>query len=229
MLKIYPADSRGGADYGWLKTSYSFSFAEYYDPERMGFGALRVVNDDFIAPGAGFPTHPHQNMEIITFVVKGSLAHKDDTGGNGKTSYGEVQVMSAGTGVLHSEFNASDTEPAELFQIWIEPNQYHVHPRYQQGRIDLNKEESLLVGPKEKADLWIYQNAYITYVQKQEEQYTYQMNNEENGLFVLVIEGDVVIQNQKLGHRDAVEITNEKAITFNILSAAQILCIEVPM
>ncbi len=131
-IDIHRAESRGGADYGWLKTRYTFSFANYYDPNRMGFGALRVLNDDTIEGGGGFGTHPHENMEIVTIMLEGTLAHRDNTGSEGALRTGEVQVMSAGTGIRHSEFNGSDTEPIRLLQIWVVPNQNGVTPRYDQ-------------------------------------------------------------------------------------------------
>ena len=135
MITIRKNIDRGHANHGWLDARHTFSFANYHHPDHMGFRALRVINEDRILPGAGFPTHPHQDMEIITYVLEGSLAHKDSTGGGGIITPGMVQYMSAGTGVTHSEFNASDDDPLHLYQIWILPNQRGLEPRYEERRI----------------------------------------------------------------------------------------------
>jgi redox-sensitive bicupin YhaK (pirin superfamily) len=168
MIRIRKSDERGNADHGWLNTRYSFSFADYHDSEHMGFRSLRVINEDHIAPGAGFPTHPHRDMEIITYVVSGAVAHRDSGGGDGVTRAGELQQMSAGSGVQHSEFNASKTEPIHLLQIWILPQRRGVTPKYDQimlsdlpetgslklvashaggeGRLQINADANLFVG-----------------------------------------------------------------------------------
>lgn len=230
---LFTNESRGGGNYDWLHTKYSYSFANYYNPERMGFGALRVVNDDWIAPGAGFPTHPHQNMEIITIPLVGTLAHKDDAGGKGEVGVGKVQVMSAGTGVLHSEFNASQTEPVELFQIWIEPDAYHVAPRYQEAEYlhQTNKTgAALLVAPEGKAEAWIHQDAYISLISVvADEEYEYPLYNPQNGVYMLVIEGEGKVLGHDLQKRDALEIVDEASITIQAAKTMNILCIEVPL
>lgn len=230
---LFKNESRGGSKYDWLQTRYSYSFANYYNPDRMGFGALRVVNDDWVAPGAGFPTHSHQNMEIITIPLKGGLAHKDDTGAQGRIQAGMVQVMSAGTGVLHSEFNASDQAPVELFQIWIEPEQYHVPPRYQESeyQIDTTKTGSaLLVGPKSKHETWIHQNAFISRITiLPEEQFLYQLFEKKSGVYLLVIEGEGEAASFQLAKRDALEVTGEEKIQITAETKMDILCIEVPL
>ncbi len=230
---LFKNESRGRGDHDWLRTKYSYSFANYYEPSRMGFGALRVVNDDWIAPGTGFPTHGHQNMEIITIPLAGSLAHKDDTGGEGVVSTGMVQVMSAGTGVLHSEYNASKTEPVELFQIWIEPSVYNVAPRYQESTytVETTKTNSvLLVGPQEKNDTWIHQNAFLSRITiLPGEEFLYSLYQEGNGVYVLVISGEGTALGHTLTKRDALEVVAEKNILINATTKMDILCIEVPL
>ena len=162
-IQLYPASGRGSADYGWLKPNYYFSFAQYHDPKKINFGMLRVLNDDFVAGGGAFPTHPHDNMEIITIPFSGAIQHQDSTGGKGIIKAGDVQIMSAGTGVQHSEANASATEPVTLFQVWIFPKERNIAPRYDQRTFDINErinQWQILVSPN-KADngLWINQDA----------------------------------------------------------------------
>ena len=167
---LFKAADRGSADYGWLKPNYYFSFSQYHDPAKVHFGLLRVLNDDFIAGGGGFPTHPHDNMEIITIPFTGALQHKDSTGGQGIISSGDVQIMSAGTGVQHSEANASATEPVTLFQIWVFPKERNIKPRYDQKSFDINdriNKWQTIVSPLE-ADkaLWINQDAKFSLISK---------------------------------------------------------------
>lgn len=232
-VRLYPSESRGKGNHGWLRTRFSYSFADYYDPDRMGFGALRVVNDDWIAPAAGFPTHGHQNMEIITIPLSGSLAHKDDAGGEGVVGTGMVQVMSAGTGVLHSEFNASKTEPVELFQIWIEPSIYHVAPRYQESEYSLRTDITnsvLLVGPSEKSTTWIHQDAFISRINiLAGETFVYSPFQEVNGVYLLVIGGQGSALGHDLDSRDALEIVKEEKISIEAGTTMDILCIEIPL
>ena len=232
-IQFYPSDSRGGGNYDWLKTKYSFSFANYYDPERMGFGVLRVINDDWIAAGAGFPTHPHQNMEIVTIPFSGKLAHKDDAGGEGVVEAGMVQVMSAGTGVLHSEFNASKEDSVELFQIWIEPNKYQVQPRYQEAKYsfdDSKTNEVLLVGPEGQSEIWIHQNAFLSRINiLPGEQFSYSLKEKKNGVFLMVIAGEGEAESFSLASRDALEITESENIEIKASSKMDILVIEVPV
>ncbi|WP_439182902.1 pirin family protein [Carboxylicivirga taeanensis] len=231
---IYKADSRGTADYGWLKATYSFSFANYHNPERIHFGALRVLNDDVIAPGGGFDTHPHDNMEIITIPLSGQLAHKDSMGHTSVIKSGEIQVMSAGKGVFHSEFNASQTEPLNLFQIWLFPNEKNVAPRYQQIALEtLEKRNELyqILGPdKNDKGVWIYQDAWF-YMGKLDAGWkgSYQIKKEGNGLYLMVIEGEVTIAGQNLSKRDAIGITNTMEVEIEALSNSHLLLMDLPM
>lgn len=230
---LFTNESRGGGQHGWLKTRYSFSFADYYNPDRMGFGALRVINDDWIAPEAGFPTHAHQNMEIVTIPLTGALAHRDDSGGEGVIGVGGVQVMSAGTGVLHSEFNASAKKPVELFQIWIEPNKLQVEPRYEESQYTLEPDKTksvLLVGPYGKSSAWIHQDAFISRITVQAgEEYTYSLYQPTHGVHLMLIEGGGKVLGIDLKRRDALEIVDEAKVAIQAETTMDILCIEVPL
>ncbi len=228
-----PSTSRGGGDYGWLKTNYSFSFANYYEPTRMGFGALRVINDDWIAPNSGFGTHEHENMEIITIPLIGTLTHKDSLGTEATIEAGEVQVMSAGTGIAHSEYNASMTEALELFQIWIEPKSYVIAPRYDQKRFNFEQNPDVLlpvITPKgTEGTLSVHQEAslYLGYFTKTAtEEYSVK---DGHGVYLLVVEGKVSVGDQKLSKRDALSITNENKIEIVIESGSRLLLIDVPL
>jgi quercetin 2,3-dioxygenase len=231
---IFPSSSRGKAEHGWLHSRFSYSFAEYYNPNRMGFGMLRVLNDDIVEPGEGFGMHPHNNMEIITIPLSGSLEHRDNMGNGSIIHSGEVQVMSAGTGIMHSEFNPSKTEKVNLFQIWIIPNKKNVVPRYDQKEFDLSKRMNtlqLLVAPEGyDGSLFIYQDAFISigrfdlgFVNK------YKIKKEGNGLFIMVISGTVEIDGKVLESRDAAEISNTREIDIKALGFSEMLLIEVPL
>ncbi|AZQ42756.1 pirin family protein [Nonlabens ponticola] len=232
---IHKANTRGHANHGWLEANHSFSFASWFNPERIQFGALRVLNDDRIAPGAGFPTHPHDNMEIITIPLSGTLEHKDSMGNVAQIKTGEVQVMSAGTGVTHSEYNASDTEELKLFQIWIFPNAKNVEPRYDEVVLkdgeSKNRLQQLVSPSPDDAGTWIHQDAYlyITDIDNQSGAFTYQLKSEENGVYTMVISGDAVIAENSLGKRDAIGISNVNGFKYSTKHSARILFIEVPM
>lgn len=229
------ASQRGFADHGWLKATHSFSFANYFDSEKNNFGKLRVLNDDEIAPSKGFDLHPHQDMEIITIPLSGSVKHGDNMGNEEVISTGEVQVMSAGSGIWHSEFNASDTELLKLFQIWIHTNKKGHRPRYEQKEFQpeerINKWQ-LLVSPKGKTEtLWIHQDAYISIIETSDiYSANYQLNKHGNGVYFMLIEGEAEIDNQILQKRDAMGVWSfydPLKIKFNRNS--KLLAIEVPM
>lgn len=234
MLTHYPFNQLGKANYGWLKTKHHFSFARYYNPKRMGFGALRVINDDWVAPNTGFDPHPHRNMEIITFVRTGAISHKDSLGNKGVTRSGEVQVMSAGSGIIHSEYNRSN-EPLTFYQIWIESNQKNVSPRWESKKFPVNFSDklTLLVSgfakDKQKA-LFIYQSAKIWggKIKKGVEV----KHSIEQQAYVLASKGSVMlIQGSKttiLSQGDGAEITQIDKLHIQALTNSEIVLIEVP-
>lgn len=240
MNKIfYPSESRGYADHGWLQAKHTFSFARYYDPERMGFGLLRVVNDDIIAPSKGFAPHSHDNMEIISIPLAGALAHKDNTGGEGVIRHGEVQVMSAGRGVEHSEFNLQSDAETNLLQIWILPKELNIHPRYEQAKFSIDGRKNkiqFVVSPlgSDHAGLKINQDAYFALSDvAQDEHVDYELQQEGNGLFVMNIEGEFETLEENLQRRDALGVqfdhSENKKVTVSANSDSQVLFIEVPM
>lgn len=230
---IHRAESRGGADHGWLRTKHSFSFANYYDPDRMGFGALRVLNDDEIDGGSGFPTHPHQDMEIVTIPLVGSLAHKDSMGSSSVIGVGEIQVMSAGTGVLHSEYNGSETEVGKFLQIWIEPKEYHVEPRYMEAKIEellVVNEFRTIVSPKGNDGLWIHQDAWLSLGSfDRNETVVYKMKKKENGLYVFVIAGSASVPGEELRLRDGMGLWDTDEVAIGTEAGSTLLLLEVPM
>lgn len=232
MIRFIPASSRWTADYGWLKTAYSFSFSNYYDPARMWFGALRVLNDDIISGGMWFPEHPHENMEIITIVTDGALQHGDDMWSGWVIKAGDVQVMSAWQWVHHSEFNASKVAPAALFQLWIQPHTHAVEPRYDQKTFwwDKKKNEwTMVVSPDGRnQSLMIHQYAYIS-LWVLDMPIPYLVKALGNGLFIMCIRGSVRIGDYTLGVRDVVEITEMNDITITPWTESQIMVVEVPM
>ena len=237
MKKIlHPAESRGTANFGWLQARYSFSFANYFNPERIQFGKLRVLNDDQVDPSMGFGKHPHKNMEIVTIPQSGALKHQDSMGNSGVIHSGDIQVMSAGSGVEHSEVNASPHEAVTLFQIWILPERENVTPRYDQKKIaPLLKDNtfSTIVKPKSEAnedELWIHQQAYFSIgkFSKQTET-TYSLHNKSHGVYVFVIDGTILVDNETLNKRDAIGIWETNAISITTHKNSHVLLIEVPM
>ena len=235
MNKVYhSAETRGHANHGWLNANHSFSFASYYDPNRMNFGALRVLNDDTISPGKGFGKHPHDNMEIITIPLKGDLEHKDSLGNIGAINEGEIQVMSAGTGIYHSEYNKNSDKFINLLQLWVMPKKQDVKPRYDQRSFKgLKKKNSIyqVLSPyPEDEGMWIHQDAWIHLGDFEEvTSIDYILKKKGNGVYIFVIEGIFKVANEKLEKRDALGVWNTESITFEAQSKSQVLLIEVPM
>jgi quercetin 2,3-dioxygenase len=233
-IKLFPSSSRGRAEHGWLHSRFSYSFAEYFNPQRMGFGMLRVLNDDIIEPDGGFGMHPHNNMEIITIPLSGSLEHRDSMGNGSVIVSGEVQVMSAGSGITHSEYNPSKSEKVNLFQIWIVPNKKNVVPRYDQRAFDLSQRMNsfqLLVGPTcNENSLFIHQDAFISAGRFDAGFATeYKIKKTGNGLFLMVISGTADVGRNIMQARDAAEISNSDTIEIKALGFSEILLIEVPL
>lgn len=231
---IHRAEERGRGEYGWLSTRYSFSFANWYDPSRMGFGALRVINDDRIAPANGFGAHRHEDMEIITIVTKGVVTHEDSMGNVGTVPAGDVQAMSAGTGVTHAERNDSPDEELELFQIWIASDRRRAAPRYAQKPFGLDSSApglSLLAAPTDALGaLPLYQDAYLSQgILDPEHPLTYALKNPMHGAYVFVIDGMVRTQGEVLGARDAIGLSGIAEIVIETDDTARILVIEVPL
>ena len=231
---LFKAADRGTADYGWLKPNYYFSFAQYHDNAKVHFGLLRVLNDDFIAGGGSFPTHPHDNMEIVTIPFTGALKHKDSTGGEGVIQAGDIQIMSAGTGVQHSEANASATEPVTLFQVWIFPKERNIKPRYDQKTFDVtqrNNKWQTVVSPIDADNaLWINQDARFALTNLAAgKEITYINAFANNGVFIVVINGAVTVDEQQLNKRDALGISETENFTITALEDAELLAIEIPM
>ena len=231
---LHKANERGHADHGWLNAYHSFSFANWYNPDKVQFGVLRVLNDDTIAPGMGFGTHPHDNMEIITIPLEGDLAHKDSMGNAEIIKFGDVQVMSAGTGIRHSEFNPNEDKRTKLLQIWLFPNKRNVEPRYQQITLDVNdrqnKLQQILSPNPEDAGVWIHQDAWF-HMGKFEKGITktYNVKRNENGVYAFVISGSITINGQVLETRDALGITKTEILEITATSDAEILLMDIPM
>ncbi len=232
---LHRASSRGHANHGWLDTHHTFSFADYFDPDRVHFGALRVINDDYIAAGMGFGTHPHDNMEIITIPLEGALEHRDSMGNTSVIRHGDIQVMSAGTGIQHSEYNADKFNAVKLFQIWIFPNVLNVTPRYQQISLhvaDSRNHLQQILSPKvDDEGVWIHQNAWF-YLGKFDKdlELDYELKSTENGIYALVIGGSVEIDGKVLYDRDGLGISETDKISIKSHSQdAELLLMEVPM
>ena len=233
-LTVHRAGCRGHADHGWLKTWHSFSFASYYNPDRMHFGSLRVLNDDSIAAGMGFGTHPHDNMEIITIVLEGELAHRDSMGNGSVIRPGEVQVMSAGTGIQHSEYNHSETDETSLLQIWVFPEKKNVEPRYGQAKFqeeELAGKLKIVVSPDGvENSLWIHQQAWFSMGNFQAgSSVNYSLKKPGNCIYLFVISGEVEIGSEILNQRDAIGIEEiDPEIILKTTQMSKLLLLEIP-
>jgi len=231
---LHKADTRGDADHGWLHSRHTFSFADYFDPDRVHFGALRVLNDDQVAPGMGFGTHPHSNMEIISIPLEGDLEHKDSMGNVSVIKCGDVQVMSAGTGITHSEYNKNKDKPVKFLQIWVIPDKTDVKPRYDQITLDLkdrhNKLQQILSPSPDDAGVWIYQNAWF-HIGKFEKgiKSEYRIKAENNGVYAFILSGEMTIEGQRLKSRDGFGVWDTDKISIAADSDAELLLMEVPM
>ena len=232
---LHKAETRGRANHGWLESYHSFSFAGYQNPERMNFGVLRVLNDDVVSQGMGFGKHPHDNMEIISIPLEGDLEHQDSMGNTTVIKEGDIQVMSAGTGIFHSEYNKNKDQPVKFLQIWVYPNQKNVTPRYDQISLSLkdrhNKLQQILSPNQEDEGVWIYQDAWFhmgTFDKDFETSYS--LKKKGNGVYAFVLKGNFNIGGVSLSTRDGMGISNEAAFTITADSAdAEILLMEVPM
>lgn len=231
---LHKSNTRGHADHGWLNAYHSFSFANWYNPERVQFGVLRVLNDDTVAPGMGFGMHPHDNMEIITIPLEGDLAHKDSMGNAETIKFGDVQVMSAGTGIRHSEFNPNEDRRTKLLQIWLFPNKRDVEPRYQQITLNVNdrfnKFQQIVSPNQEDAGAWIHQDAWFYLGKFQKDQTAeYRIKRNGNGIYLFVISGTVTVNGQALETRDGFGITATDHLAITATSDTELLVMDVPM
>jgi hypothetical protein len=234
--QLYQSSSRGTADHGWLKSNFSFSFGNYHNPNRMQFGMLRVLNDDIISGGTGFGTHGHANMEIITIPLQGALKHRDSMGNDGIIRFGEVQVMSAGSGIEHSEMNASENDMTKMLQLWVFPDRENVSPRYDQKSFDIDNQINTfvnIVSPNDMNDgnaLWVYQKTFFHLgIFDSNTQVTYKIRIPKNGVYLFLIEGEIEINNQVLKAKDAMGISDFELFEIKVISKSKILLVEVPM
>ena len=231
---IHKGDERGIQNHGWLKAAHSFSFGNYHDPMKVHFGLLRVLNDDIVAPGMGFGTHSHDNMEIVTIPLKGSLAHKDSLGSEGTISANEVQIMSAGSGIKHSEFNASATEKVNLLQLWVFPKLRNIAPRYDQKQFDDfsfdNKFQAVVSPDQVDGSMWINQNAVFSLGNfDQGATAEYKLKFAGNGAYVFLIEGKIELDGETMAKRDAIGVYDTETFELAFLENSKVLIIEVPM
>ena len=231
---LHLASTRGHANHGWLDSWHTFSFANYYDPERVHFGALRVLNDDTVEAGMGFGTHPHDNMEIISIPLEGDLEHRDSMGNTSVIRYGDIQVMSAGTGIFHSEYNKNKDRRVKFLQIWVFPDKKQVKPRY--GQVTLNPADrhnrlQLVVSPEgEGGAVWIHQDAWFS-LGKFDEGFSvnYELKDKKNGVYIFVISGKIVAEEKELGPRDGFGIWDIEKTGIKAVTEAELLIMEVPM
>ena len=233
-LVIHRSITRGHANHGWLDSYHTFSFAQYYNPERMHFGVLRVLNDDIVAGGMGFGTHPHDNMEIISIPLKGDLMHKDNMGNTQVISEGDVQILSAGSGITHSEYNKNQNDKVNFLQIWIYPNKKNVTPRYDQYSFKKedrkNKLQQVISPSKDDEGIWIHQDAWFHLGNFDNGVTTeYQLKKKGNGVYIFLLEGSIVIEDNVLQKRDGIGIWETDAIKINATTNSEFLIMEIPM
>ena len=231
---FFKGTERGSADHGWLKANFMFSFAGYYNPERMNFGALRVFNDDLVEPGKGFHTHPHDNMEIVTIPIRGKIEHRDSMGHQSIIGPGDVQVMSAGTGVFHSEMNPSDTDTLNIIQTWVFPRKKGLKPAYGEESFPIEGRTNQwqnIVGPDEAGgrlmvnqDAWYYLGNFDA-----NQSFTLDIKGKDSGLFIFAIEGEAKVNGTLLNTRDAIGIWDTSAVNIETLQDSKFIAIEVPM
>ncbi len=232
---LHKAATRGHANHGWLDSNHTFSFANYHNPERMHFGVLRVLNDDMVAEGRGFGKHPHDNMEIISIPLEGDLQHEDSMGNKAIIRKGDIQVMSAGTGIIHSEYNKNTDQVVKFLQIWVYPNQRNVSPRYDQITLDItqrqNKFQQILSPNPEDEGVWIHQDAWFSMGHFDKDVQTkYQIKKAGNGVYVFVIKGSVTVEGQELESTDGFGIWDVAEINLKVTSAdTEILLMDLSM
>lgn len=231
---FHAANSRGTANHGWLHSKHTFSFANYYNPERIHFGVLRVLNDDTVAPGMGFGAHPHDNMEIISIPLSGDLEHKDSMGNTTLIKAGDVQIMSAGTGVQHSEYNANKNQEVKFLQIWVFPNKQNVSPRYDQVTLNQadrkNKFQQIIAPNPGDEGMWIHQNAWFHLIDLEKGLMAeYQLKDKNNGLYIFNLSGSVKAGEKELTDRDGLGIWELDQLKFEAQSDTSLLLMEVPM
>ena len=229
---IYRAATRGHANHGWLDSYHTFSFGGYYHPDRVRFGMLRVFNDDTVEGGEGFGTHPHENMEIISIPLEGTLVHQDSTGHKGALKPGDVQVMSAGTGITHSEFNGSHDDVLKFLQIWIIPNAMGVEPRYDEKHIAVQENAiDTVIGPKGGSEpIWIHQNAWLSLVRLDAgKDVTYTSKRDGNGIFLFMISGSATVAGESVYERDSIGVTNQASAAIEAAEDMYAVVIDVPM
>ncbi len=231
---FHPASERGHVNFGWLDSHHSFSFGRWYNPEKVHFGALRVLNDDVVSGGGGFGTHPHDNMEIVSIPLNGSLAHKDSTGTDGIIRTGDVQIMSAGSGISHSEYNYSKTDPVNFLQVWVLPKVLQIKPRYDQKTFDPSGRHNrwqVVVSPEvSDAGLWINQDARFALADiSQGSSLDYVSRFSGSGVYVFVIEGELLVDGKTLAKRDGMGIWETDSFSIRALQASSVLAIEIPM
>jgi quercetin 2,3-dioxygenase len=231
---LHKADTRGHANHGWLNSYHTFNFANYFNPEREQFGKLRVLNDDTVAPGKGFGNHSHENMEIISIPLSGDLVHKDSMGNTGVIKQGDIQVMSAGTGIMHSEYNKNDDQEVKFLQIWIFPNEKNVEPRYEQksiGNLIKNNEFGQILSPNtDEKGVWVHQNAWFHLGRfDKPTQASYKLKQKDNGVYAFIIKGEANINGQALQSRDGFGVWDMQELEISAESDSEILLMEIPM